>query len=102
MLAETATLQSIYIRVASNSTFFPSAISSMALTSNFSSDTESESLNGEISFTPRRSKRGRKSAGSETEHQAKRSRSRVASLKAPRKLSKHGISPYNFTLLQFI
>ena len=53
MLAETTILQSIYIRVASNSIFFFLVIGSMALTLNFSSDTESESLNGEIPFTLR-------------------------------------------------
>ena len=68
MLAETATLQSIYICVAFNSTFFPLAISSMVLTLNFSLDTESESLNGEILFTLRWSKCGWKSAGFKTEY----------------------------------
>ena len=68
MLAETATLQFIYIRVASNSTFFPSAISSIILTLNFSLDTKSESLNREILFTLRRSKYSWKSAGFKTEY----------------------------------
>jgi len=57
MLAKTATLQSIYIYIASNSTFFPLAISNIALTLNFFLDTKGESLNGEILFNLRRSKR---------------------------------------------
>lgn len=98
-MAKTATLQSIYIYIASNSTFFLSVIGSIILILNFSSDTKSESLNKEMLFTLRQSKRGRKSASFKTEYQAKRLRSRVASLKVLKKLFKYSIFPYNFTLL---
>ena len=68
MLAKTATLQSIYIYIAFNSTFFPSVISSMVLTLNFSLDIKSESLNKKILFTLRQSKYGRKSASFEIKY----------------------------------